>query len=34
MDNDIGGDGYKAEFHLKEQLVKVSVRVSDKLRNT
>ena len=30
MDDDIGGDGYKAEFHLKEQLVKVNVRVSDK----
>ena len=30
IDNDIDGDGYKAEFHLKEQLIKVSVRVSDK----
>ena len=30
IDSNIGGDGYKAEFHLKEQLIKVSVRVSDK----
>ena len=30
INNDIAGDGYKADFYLKEQLIKVSVSVSNK----